>query len=125
MRNLLAASFGLALAVTPFAAHAQPATAMSPMPDMDVSSVDCSSAPTHMMSMMSAPPGAMADTTPSSDTDKTYTDAMKMMLKHAAMMAKIEMKCGKNAKAVALAKKMLSEINDDYLTVEAVPTGGF
>jgi uncharacterized protein (DUF305 family) len=124
MKNLLAASFGFALAVAAFAASAQsPAPAMPAMPAMDVSSVDCSTAPAHMTSMMSHSPDAMADTKPSGDTDQTYTDAMKMMLEHAAMMAKIEMKCGKNAKAMALAKKMLDEVEDNYLTVEAVRTG--
>jgi hypothetical protein len=124
MNHFVAASFGLALALAPLGAFAQsPAPAMPAMPAMDVSSVDCSTASAHMMSMMHPAPDARADTKPSGDADKTYTDAMKMMLEHAAMMAKIEMKCGKNAKAMALAKKMLDEINDDYLTVEAVQTG--
>jgi hypothetical protein len=94
-----------ALFAGPIAAAAQtPAPAMM-MPAMDVSSVDCSTAAAHMMAMMTPPAGSMAVST---DT---------------AMMGKIEMKCGKNPKVMAMAHSMDSPLHDDYLTVEALQNG--
>jgi hypothetical protein len=123
MRNLIAASFAIALSATPLVAPAQTAApAMAGMPAMDASSIDCSTASAHIMSMMKPPAGAMDDMKPGASTDATYADAMKMMLGHAAMMAKIEMKCGKDAKAMAMAKKMLEQEEDDYLSIQAIPT---
>jgi hypothetical protein len=70
--------------------------------------------------MMTPPAGAVADMKASDDTDKTYAAAMRMMIVHAAMMSKIEMKCGKNAKAMATATKMDSELQDNFLTVNGL-----
>jgi hypothetical protein len=109
-----------ALFAGPIAAAAQtPAPAMM-MPAMDVSSVDCSTAAAHMMAMMTPPAGSMAVST---DTDKTYAALMKMTVMNAAMMGKIEMKCGKNPKVMAMAHSMDSPLHDDYLTVEALQNG--
>jgi hypothetical protein len=110
-------AFALALGAAPFAAFAQ-----SSMPAMDMSSIDCSTATAKIISMMTPPSEAVADMKPSDDTDKTYAAAMKMMIMHAAMMSKIEMKCGKNAKTMATATKMDSELQDNWLTVNGLST---
>jgi hypothetical protein len=108
-----------ALAAVPFAALA---AAPAPMPAMDMSTIDCSTATTHMMSMMTPPADAMASMK-SDDTDKAYTAMMKMMVMHAAEMSQIEMKCGKNAKVMATAKKMEGDLDSNYLIMEALQTG--
>jgi hypothetical protein len=118
-KHLAFFGFAFALAAAPFAAFAQ---TPAPMPAMDMSTIDCSTATAHMMSMMTPPADAMAEMK-TEDTDKAYTAMMKMMVMHAAMMSSIEMKCGKNSKAMAMAKKMEGELQDNYLTVEALQNG--
>jgi hypothetical protein len=39
-----------------------------------------------------------------------------MMMQHAAMMAGVELKCGKDAKSRAAAAKLLQQLNDDGVT---------
>jgi hypothetical protein len=121
MINRYLAIFGctFALSAVPFAALA---AAPAPMPAMDMSSFDCSTATSHMMSMMTPPADAMASMK-TDDTDKAYTAMMKMMVMHAAEMSQIEMKCGKNAKVMATAKKMEGELDSNYLVVEALQNG--
>jgi hypothetical protein len=114
--------FAVLLGAVPFGAFAQSPAPMMAMPAMDVSSVDCSTAPAHMMAMMTPPSDAMM-ATKGADTDATYVAMMKMMVVHAAMLGKIEMKCGKNPKAMAMASHMDEQLHDQYLTVEAVQTG--
>ena len=118
-----AAGFGLTLALgwIPFAALAQtPAPGMQSMPSMDMSTMDCSTAKSHMAAMMTPTSDAMMSVNSADDLDKTYAAAMKAMVNQAMMMSKIEMKCGKNAKAMAVAKKMDSQLQDDSLTVHAL-----
>jgi hypothetical protein len=38
---------------------------------------------------------------------------MHMMMSHATMMAGVELKCGKDPKARAMAAKLLQQLNDD------------
>lgn len=75
-------------------------------------SIDCSKAG----SMMMQPP-SMPAITPSGDIDKDF--AMAMMMRNNAMMSmmKIEITCGRNAKAKALANEMLEQetLNDGFL----------
>ena len=99
-------SFALALGAAPFAAFA--AATPAPMPAMDMSGMDCSTAVTKMVAVMTPSSSEMAEMK-NDDADKAY----------AAMASKIEMKCGKNSKAMAMAKKMEDELQDNYLTVEA------
>jgi hypothetical protein len=87
------------------------------MPAMDVSSVDCSVAPARMMSVTTPQAGAM-DSVKSESVDRAYADIMKMMVMHAAMLSKIEMKCAKNAQGLAAAKKMQDELDEDYQAFE-------
>ncbi len=116
--------FTLALGLVPFAALGQtPAPGMQSMPSMDMSTMDCSTAKMHMTSMMTPSADAMSSVNSAADLDKTYAAAMKAMVQQAMMMSKIEMKCGKNAKAMAVAKKMDSQLEDDTLTVHALQTG--
>jgi hypothetical protein len=112
-------AFALALGAAPLGAFAQ---SPAPMPAMDVSAVDCSTAADHMLSAMMPSDSAMA-MVKSEDTDKAYADIMKMTVMHAAMASKIEMKCGKNAKAMAMAHKMEEQLDDNYLVVEALQHG--
>jgi len=115
--------FTLALGLVPFAALGQtPAAGMQSMP-MDLSTMDCSTAKMHMSSMMTPSADAMSSVNSAADLDKTYAAAMHAMVQQAMMMSKIEMKCGKNAKAMAVAKKMDSQLEDDTLTVHALQTG--
>jgi hypothetical protein len=114
-RYTVVLAFAFAFGAAPFAAFAQ-----SPMPAMDMSSFDCSTATAKIISMMTPPSEAMADMKPSDDTDKTYAAAMKMMIVHGDMMSKIEMKCGKNAKTMATATKMNSELQDNWLIVNGL-----
>ncbi len=75
-------------------------------------SIDCSKASSLMMQ-----PPSMPAMTPSGDVDKDFATAM--MMRNTAMMnmMKIEMACGKNAKAKALANDMLEDetLNDGFL----------
>jgi hypothetical protein len=118
--NKLAVAFGfsVAMATIPFGVFA---AAPAPMPAMDMSGIDCATAPAKMMSMMTPPADAMNKMP--TDTDAAYTAMMKMMVMHAAMMSKIEMKCGKNPKVMAMAQKMEGQLDDNYLTVEALQNG--
>jgi len=109
-------SFALALGAAPFAAFA--AATPAPMPAMDMSGMDCSTAVTKMVAVMTPSSSEMAEMK-NDDADKAYAEMMKMTVMHAAMASKIEMKCGKNSKAMAMAKKMEDELQDNYLTVEA------
>jgi hypothetical protein len=123
LKSLVAVSgLALGLAAFPLTTLAQTPTPMAPMPMMDTSMVDCSTAPAHMMSAMMPPPDAMSKMS-GMDTDATYAAMMKAMIMHAAMLSKIEMKCGKNPKVMAMANKMEGQLGDNYLTVEALENG--
>jgi len=111
--------FGLALAAAPFAALAQ-----STMPAMDVSAVDCSTASSAMMTAMMPSPTGMA-MVKAEPPDKAYADIMKMTVMHAAMASKIEMKCGKNAKAMKMAHSMENQLGDDFQSVTQLLQNGF
>jgi hypothetical protein len=117
-----AAGFALILAAGPFAATAQtPAPAM--MPAGGMMAMDCSTAKAHMSAMMTPTTDAMTSVSAADDLDKAYAAAMKSMVAQAQMMSKIEMKCGKNAKAMAVAKKMDDQLDSDSLVVKALQTG--
>ncbi len=118
--NKFAATLCCCLALGTMSAGASAQTP-APMPAMDVSGVDCATAPAKMMSMM-APPADAMNKMPT-DTDAAYAAMMKMMVMHAAMMSKIEMKCGKNPKVMAMATKMESKLDDNYLMIEALQNG--
>jgi hypothetical protein len=116
-RYAAAAGFALALAAGPFAATAQTPAAGGMM------AMDCSTAKAHMSAMMTPTSDAMASVSTADDLDKAYAAAMKAMVAQAQMMSKIEMKCGKNSKAMAVAKKMDDQLDSDSLVVHALQTG--
>jgi hypothetical protein len=93
------AAFGLLVPAAPAAAA------------MDLSSVDCSQAGSMMMKpdeMSMAPSPAPAMT-----TDQAFDQMSHMMMHHAAMMAGMELKCGKDAASRAQAAKLLQQLTDD------------
>jgi DNA-binding phage protein len=116
-----AAGFALVLAAGPFAATAQTPAPMAPAGGMMV--MDCSTAKAHMSAMMTPTSDAMASVNIADDVDKAYAAAMKAMVAQAQMMSKIEMKCGHNSKAMAVAKKMDDQLDSDALVVHALQTG--
>ncbi len=97
-----------ALATFAFVVPAMPASAA-----MDLSSVDCSQAPAMMMKHSDDAMPAMPD---NATTDQAFDGMSHMMMQHAAMMAGVELKCGKDAKSRAAAAKLLQQLNDDGVT---------
>jgi hypothetical protein len=120
-RYAAAAGFALALAAGPFVAAAQTPAPMAPAGGM--MAMDCSTAQAHMSAMMTPTGDAMTSVNSAGDLDKAYAAAMKAMVAQAQMMSKIEMKCGKNSKAMAVAKKMDDQLDSDALVVHALQTG--
>jgi hypothetical protein len=91
----------------------------APAAAMDLSTVDCAQSASMMMMKpdsgammgdhaMGSPAPAMAMT-----TDDAFNGSMHMMMSHATMMAGVELKCGKDPKARAMAAKLLQQLNDD------------
>jgi hypothetical protein len=117
-RYAAAAGFALVLAAGPFAA-----TAPTPAPAGGMMVMDCSTAKAHISAMMTPTSDAMAGVSTADDVDKAYAAAMKAMVAQAQMMSKIEMKCGKNSKVMAVAKKMDDQLDSDALVVHALQTG--
>ncbi len=82
----------------------------APAVAMELSSVDCASAPAMMMkpeSMAMAKPGAMMT------TDAAFDHMSTDMMHHAAMMAGMELKCGKSPSSRAHAAALLKQLNED------------
>jgi len=99
-----------ALAAFAFAVPALPAAAM------DLASVDCSQVPAMMMKPHTDDAMAMPAMPDNATTDQAFDGMSHMMMKHAAMMAGLELKCGKDAKSRAVAVKLLQQLNDDGVT---------
>jgi hypothetical protein len=99
-----------ALATFAFAVPALPAAAM------DLASVDCSQVPAMMMKPHTDDAMAMPAMPDNATTDQAFDGMSHMMMKHAAMMAGMELKCGKDAKSRAAAVKLLQQLNDDGVT---------
>jgi len=98
------------------AAFASSVPAMPAAAAMDLSTVDC----TQAASMMMKPPSdmmmgdhAMASPGPAMTTDAAFGSMMHMMMGHATMMAGVELKCGKDPAARAMAAKLLQQLSDD------------
>ncbi len=94
------AAFGLLVPAAPAAAA------------MDLSSVDCSQAGSMMM-MKPDEMGMAPSPAPAMTTDQAYDQMSHMMMHHAAMMAGMELKCGKDADKRAKATKLLQQLTDD------------
>jgi hypothetical protein len=93
------------LFAVPFCRAAASADDMAP-------ATDCATANETMMKMAAMPMPAMSST----DTmDKNFDMVMHMMVDHGMKMAKLEAKCGKDAKSRALAMKMEQDL-EDYVT---------
>jgi predicted outer membrane protein len=94
---------------------------------MDVSSMDCPTIMDHMHTMMMGGGdhmGAMStDSTASAGMDKTFLMLADEMMHHAQMAAKMELKCGKDPKTMAFAKKMLDDQDYNDAQVKALMTG--
>ena len=67
--------------------------------------------------MMSMPDHAMMPSpSPAMTTDQAFTAMMGPMMHHAAMMAGMELKCGKDPDSRAHAAKLLQQLDDDGVT---------
>ncbi len=78
--------------------------------DMAAPSMDCATANTTMMKMSS--PDMMKPTAmdPNASVDQMFAMHMQMMTKQGMQMAKLEAKCGKDAKTRAMAEKMAGDM---------------
>jgi ABC-type polar amino acid transport system ATPase subunit len=101
-RCLAAAGFVLALGAIPctsaFADDAMKSDSMM---------MDCSTANDHLMKMMTPSSTDTSMMKPDASVDKNFMTATHAMMMHNMMMAKIEVKCGKDPKAKAEAQKLL------------------
>ncbi len=78
--------------------------------DMAAPSMDCATANATMMKMSSPDmmkPMAMDS---NASVDQMFAMQMQMMSKHGMQMAKLEAKCGKDAKTRAMAAKMANDL---------------
>jgi len=94
------AAFGLLVPAAPAAAA------------MDLSNVDCSQAGSMMMTMPDEM-GMAPSPAPAMTADQAYDHMSHMMMHHAAMMAGMELKCGKDPGSRAKAAKLLQQLTDD------------
>jgi hypothetical protein len=90
---------------------------------MDLSTVDCSQASSMMMmkhdDAMMKPADAMmkpAAAMPAMTTDQAFDAMSHDMMHHAAMMAGMELKCGKDPASRAKAAKLLQQLDADGVT---------
>jgi len=104
-RCILAGGFALALAAVPCASVFAD-DAMKPDPMM----MDCSTANDHLMKMTSPSSADMSMMKPDASVDKNFVMATHAMMSNGMMMAKIELKCGKDPKAKAEAQKLLDQM---------------
>jgi hypothetical protein len=99
------AAFGLLVPAAPAAAA------------MDLSSVDCSQAGSMMMmkpdEMKSGDMSMAPSPAPAMTTDQAFDQMSHTMMHHAAMMAGMELKCGKDPASRAQAAKLLQQLTDD------------
>jgi hypothetical protein len=104
-RCIAAAGFALTLGVMPCTSVFAD-DAMKPDPMM----MDCSTANDHLMKMMSPSSSDMSMMKPDASVDKNFMMATHAMMMNNMMMAKIEVKCGKDPKAKAEAQKLLDQM---------------
>ncbi len=78
---------------------------------MDLSTMDCSKSSAMMMKMPDS--SAMPAMSASATTDQAFDGMSHMMMQHAAMMAGMELKCGKDTKSRAAAAKLLEQLDAD------------
>ena len=105
-RCLTAASLALVLgAFQAGSAFADDMKSGSMMP-----AIDCSTANDHMMKMVSSPNSDAGMMKADASVDKNFMMSMHMMMESQMMLAKIELKCGKNEKAKAEAQKLLDSM---------------
>jgi len=90
---------------------------------MDLSTVDCSQASSMMMmkpadGMMKHDDAMMKPATamPAMTTDQAFDAMSHDMMHHAAMMAGVELKCGKDSASRAKAAKLLQQLDADGVT---------
>jgi hypothetical protein len=76
----------------------------------DAMMIDCSTANDHLMKMMSPSSGDTSMMKPEASVDKNFMMATHAMMSNGMMMAKIELKCGKDEKAKAEAQKLLDSM---------------
>ena len=86
--------------------------ALSTMPvlaadEMGEAPIDCSTAAAHMQSMMMTPPSMPGMS--GAGVDKTFAMGAQEMLHRAMLMARMEMKCGKNSKEMKDAHKIYED----------------
>jgi len=85
---------------------------------MDLSTMDCSQASSMMMmkhdDAMMKPAAAMP--APAMTTDQAFDSMSHDMMHHAAMMAGMELKCGKDPASRAKAAKLLQQLDADGVT---------
>jgi uncharacterized protein involved in copper resistance len=93
------------------AAFALSVPVAAPAADMGLSTMDCSQSTAMMMKPMDM--SSMPAMPASATTDDAFMGMSHAMMQHATMMAGMELKCGKDAKAKAAAAKLLQQLNDD------------
>jgi uncharacterized protein (DUF305 family) len=103
----LAFSFG---ALAPVASYA------------DTTPGDCSSAGAGMTKAMQS--GDMTMMKATGDVDKDFASGMMAMHNSGVAMAKVEVKCGKDAKAKAMAQKVLDDANASAAEIRSLLVGG-
>ncbi|MGP6156789.1 MAG: DUF305 domain-containing protein [Vulcanimicrobiaceae bacterium] len=88
----------------------------------DTMSGDCSSADSGMMKAMQSGDASMMK--PTGDVDKDFAAAMMSMHTSGTAVAKIEVKCGKDAKAKAMAQKFIEDANASNAELREILGGG-
>ncbi|MFY9779712.1 MAG: DUF305 domain-containing protein [Candidatus Baltobacteraceae bacterium] len=88
----------------------------------DSMSGDCSSADSGLMKAMQSGDSSMLKT--SGDVDKDFASAMMSVHSSGVALAKVEVKCGKDAKAKAMARKYLDDSDAEAAELRALLLGG-
>lgn len=78
--------------------------------DMAMPSMDCTTANATMMKMMSPEMMKPMAMDANASLDKNFAMEMHMMTMHGMQMAKLEAKCGKDAKTRAMAEKLAGDL---------------
>ena len=77
---------------------------------MAAPSMDCATAKTTMMNMSSPDTMKPMAMDANAGVDQMFATQMEMMSKHGMQMAKLEAKCGKDAKTRSMAAKMVNDL---------------
>jgi uncharacterized protein (DUF305 family) len=96
--------------------------ALAPVASYADTMSDCSSADAGMMKAVNSGDTSMMKA--SGDVDKDFASAMMSMHSSGVAVAKVEVKCGKDAKAKEVAQKYLDDSNAHTAELRAILGGG-